>query len=99
MKMTIIGQMFDKVFLLDIGDDQGQILDLKKGLLLPPAHMSTLTSQAGPWDDYTGSQDRLADLLARVKPAPPPPPAPPGRTHDEKMKLIEELRAKRKAQQ
>jgi hypothetical protein len=94
--MVIAGHMYDKDFLLDLGDGKGQILSMPEGLLYPPTPMSSLTSQGGPWDDYTGPQERLADLLAQVKPAPPFPPPHPGRTHEEVMQLIEELQAELK---
>jgi hypothetical protein len=59
--------------------------------------MGSLTGQGGPWHDYTGPQERLADLLAQVKPEPPDPSPPPGRTDEEIMKEIEEWRAKQKS--
>jgi len=91
--MKIIGQMFDRVFLLELETDRGQVLDLNKGLLFRPEPMSMLTSQLGPWDPYTGPQERLADLLAQVKQAPPPPPPPPGRTEEEIAAYMKELEA------
>ncbi len=79
--MVIIGHMHDEDFLLDLGDGTGQILSLPRGLLFPPTPMSSLTSQGGPWYDYTGPQERLAELLAQVKPAAPfPPPRRDGPT-------------------
>jgi hypothetical protein len=96
--MKIIGQMFDEVFLLDVGDRHGQVLDLKKGLLFPPEKMSMLTSQVGPWYDYTGPQERLAELLAQVKPAPPVPrPVVRRRTPEEYAQLMKELDAEAEA--
>lgn len=52
--MVIIGYMRDEDFLLDLGDGKGRILSLPRGLLSPPIGMGSLTSQGGPWDDYTG---------------------------------------------
>jgi hypothetical protein len=92
--MKIVGHIGDKTFLLDIGHDRGQILDLDRGLLWPPTHMGSLINHGGPWDAYTGSQGRLAALLARVKPAPPvAPPVARRRTPEERAQLMKELDA------
>jgi hypothetical protein len=96
--MKIIGNISDKVFLLDIGNDEGQILDLHRGLLWPPTHMGSLINHGGPWDEYTGPQEHLAELLAQVKPAPPVDlPDDPPQTAEERAQLIKEIDARLEA--
>jgi len=97
--MKIVGHIGDEAFLLDLGHDQGQILDLDRGVLWPPAHMGSLISHGGPWDGYTGPQERLAELLAQVKPAPPVTrPVVRQRTPEEYAQLMKELDAQIEAE-
>jgi hypothetical protein len=51
--MVIIGHVGDRVFVLETGENRGQILNLEDGLLYPEEPMSSILSQAGPWDEYT----------------------------------------------
>ncbi len=96
--MKIVGHIGDRTFLLDVGHDQGQILDLDRKQLWPPTAMGSLVNHGGPWDPYTGPQGRLQALLAQVKQGPPPRPVQRQQTPEERAKLLKELAAQVEAE-
>ena len=71
--MKIVAHQGHRVYLLDIGNELGQVLDLKQKTLFQPFNIHSLLTYS-PWETYTGSQEILADLLDQVTVHPPPPP-------------------------
>ena len=71
--MKIIAHQEHRVYLLDIGNELGQVLDLDQNMLFQPFNIHSLLTYS-PWETYTGSQEILADLLEQVTVQPPPPP-------------------------
>ncbi|MEM8531929.1 MAG: hypothetical protein AAGF95_13885 [Chloroflexota bacterium] len=71
--MKIVGHQNHRGYLLDIGDDRGQVLDLDQRKLFRPFNIHSILTYS-LWEDYTGSQDILSDLLAQVVEEPPPSP-------------------------
>jgi hypothetical protein len=67
--MRIVAHKRDgRTFLLDVGDGQGQVLSLDEGRVrFPP--MPLAARDDGPWEAYTGSQELLLVLFARLLPA------------------------------
>jgi hypothetical protein len=68
--MKIIAYQGTKRYLLEVGLDHrglpmGRVLDLGQGKLFPPFNIHSILAR-GYWEEYTGSQDILDDLLSRV---------------------------------
>lgn len=80
--MRIVARKQQRVYLLALDNDRGQILDVKRGLLFPPFNIHSLITHGGPWEEYRGDQGVLAALLAQVTPV-PPPSLPPRRSREE----------------
>ncbi|NOK58532.1 MAG: hypothetical protein GFH27_549279n338 [Chloroflexi bacterium AL-W] len=71
--MKIVAHQNHRVYLLDIGDDRGQVLDLDQKKLFRPFNIHSILTYS-PWDEYTDSQNILPDLLAQVTAEENPPP-------------------------
>ena len=64
--MRIIGQCGPSVYLIEVGDNMSRVLDLERGVLFPPFSTLSITAR-GYWEEYTGDQSILPDLLKKVR--------------------------------
>jgi hypothetical protein len=63
--MKIVAQNDDR-FLLDVGNDQGQVLDREEGLLFPPMYLESIVAR-GYWEPYEGDQAVLTEWLKDIQ--------------------------------
>lgn len=55
-KMEILAQQGEGRYLISLGNDQGQILDLNENALYPPIFIHSILAR-GYWEDYDGNVD------------------------------------------
>lgn len=64
-RMRIVAQWSDDALLITTGPDRARVLSVADGTLYPESGMMPILA-SGCWEDYTGPQDALPSLLARV---------------------------------
>lgn len=63
---TIIATQGSEAYLIEMEKNRGRVLDLNQGILFPEFNIHSIIARGG-WEEFTGSQDILPDLIAKVK--------------------------------
>lgn len=65
MEKQIVAQRDKSTFLVQVGENQGQVLDIFSKVMFPPMHIDAILGK-GYWEEYTGDLN-LEELLVDIK--------------------------------